>query len=255
MDMLQNPVNFRDLGGLVGDQGRKLLPRRILRSGELVGLSDADRAVLTGRYHLRTVIDFRTLHEMEKGPDEIPEGVAYVHIDLLKDFYFDSSGLERIVRHDKPALIDMYMEKIYQSFVEEACIYRVYRQLIDILLVQEQGAVLFHCFAGKDRTGIAAAIILTLLGVDNNQIFEDYMKTNLHRREANAKMLEELRQKGIPQAQIDAVGIAMNVKASYLQKSFDCAKERFGSFMRYVVEGIGVSGDEIETLRAKYLES
>lgn len=248
-------ANFRDLGGISTEDGRQVLPKRLLRSGEVVGLREEDKAALTDTYHLRNIIDFRSAAERAEKPDDTLPGVHYYAIDVLKDAASQAPDEKHLLTMlDSPAAVDRFMEKVYQLLITEQTALAGYRQMLDILLAQDKGATLWHCYAGKDRAGLGAAIILSILGVSFDGIMADYLETNKLRAPINAAVLEKVKQKAaLSDAQIAAIGIALNVQPAYLQTSYDTAKQQYGSFENYIIKGLGVSADMKQALRRLYL--
>jgi protein-tyrosine phosphatase len=127
-----------------------------------------------------------------------------------------------------------------------------YRKFIDVLL-NPQGALLFHCFAGKDRTGWGAVIILKILGVSDEDIVEDYLATNAGRKAANDQLIEEYRAKGFTDEQLIYLEELMSVKASYLEVAFNIVREKFSTFDNYLAQVLNVTDEEVAKLRRLYL--
>lgn len=160
---LPSVFNLRDLGGYTGADGRSVAWRRIFRADGLQRLARADLGRLR-ELGLRTVVDLRRPDEVELGRLEA-DGVAYHHhslqpIDWLVDGYDESVGVERY-------LADRYLEMTAQRGDQLGHVIR---------LIADERAVplVFHCAAGKDRTGVVAAITLSVLGVNDDDIAEDY---------------------------------------------------------------------------------
>lgn len=253
----QKPDNLRDLGGLINEEGKRIRSRRILRSGELSGLSKEEQRRLVEEYELAAIIDLREGEEISQSPDVILDGVAYHNLDLtgqLKDA--PTSDQRTLEAMEDPEYVDTFMQEFYASLISTPEVSKKLRKMVEIYLNQEEGAVLVHCFAGKDRTGISVAIILTLLGISKQEIFRDYMRTNEMRYEANRKMIEEFTHKyGIKADSPRAHSVlkAMSVDCSYLEAAYQAAEEIYGSFAEYIYRGIGVSREEEQRLRELYL--
>lgn len=250
----KHPENFRDLGGIAGAGGRRVAPRRLLRSGELVGLSPADTRLLAEDYALRRVIDLRGAAEREKKPDEVPAGADYHAIDLMRDIAPHAPGQARMEEMvERPGAMDEFMFMAYESMIEEADARAGLRRLVELLAALDEGAGLFHCFAGKDRAGMAAAVVLSILGASREDIFADYLRTNELRAEANRAMLEQAKREGAGEYKLAAIQTAIGVKPQFLERAFAVAERDYGSFEGYVTEGIGVDRDLAEALRERYL--
>ena len=248
-------ANFRDLGGIAAADGRTVLPKRLLRSGEVVALADEDKKTLVDVYHLRNIIDFRSASERTQKPDDTLQGVAYYPIDVLEDVASQAPDEKHLLTMlDSPEAVDRFMKQVYAFLITEKSACAGYRQMLDILLQQKEGATLWHCYAGKDRAGLGAAIILTVLGASGEDVMADYLKTNELRASINKAVLEQAKQKGtLGDAQLAAIGIALNVQPEYLETSYHTATQKYGSFKNYLTEGLGVDADMQSNLRNMYL--
>lgn len=254
MQVPKIPENFRDLGGITGAGGRKIAPRRLLRSGELVGLSPEDARILADDYDLRCVIDLRGAAERELKPDELPPAADYYAIDLMKDIAPHAPGHKQISELlDAPGAMDDFMLLAYALLVEDADARAGLRRLVELLAGVREGAGLFHCFAGKDRAGTAAAVCLTILGVSREDIFRDYLRTNELRAESNRIMLAEARAEGADEHKLAAIETAIGVKPAFLEHAYTLAERDYGSFENYIREGIGVGPDLAGAFRENFL--
>jgi protein-tyrosine phosphatase len=247
-----NLVNFRDLNGMPTKDGRKLKEKRLLRSGEAVQLDEEAVATLM-EHDLKIIVDFRSAYEAENAPaDKIP-GVSYVNYDIMADANENMASQENWLKHLDPNNADIMMKKLYHAFAVSPSSRNGYAQFIKTCLSCDEGAVLFHCAAGKDRTGLGAAIILKLLGVSDEDIFHDYLKTNENRKEANEHILEGYRQKGLTEAQLDALSMLYSAKKEYLESAFNAIESEYGSFENYIENGLSINSSEIESLKHLYL--
>ncbi len=254
MEAIKNPANLRDLGGIRGAGGKRVAPRRLLRSGEPVGLNAAEREVLLNSYDLKCIIDLRSSVEQKNRPDDTLPGVRYVPIDIMKHAAQKSPDLDTLLTKLKnPATAESFMLEVYDMMIRDAGAQAGYREFLATLLARKEGASLFHCSAGKDRAGLAAAIILTVLGASKADIMTDYLRTNELRKEANAGLIAQMRGRGMDDGQIAAIGIALDVEAAYLEKSYSTAEELFGSFEAYVEKGLEVNEELASSLRDMYL--
>jgi protein-tyrosine phosphatase len=155
-------LNARDLGGLVTADGRNLRRGALVRSDQLCRLSDGGRAALVA-HGVRTVIDLRTPAEVERDPDPIwhDHGVDYLLIPQQSEqLWREMDGVARTRTERDSLVIDRRSEQIVA--MSRAVAHAV------------PGGVLVHCLAGKDRTGIAVALLLSLVGVAEADIAEDY---------------------------------------------------------------------------------
>ena len=233
--------NTRDLGGLVGDAGRRIKPCLLLRSGLLGFGSDADLARLRDEYHLQLVVDLRNDTETVEVPDPMEDfpGATYVHASILHE---ESMGItqeaearvkmaQRRAREANDPV--MFMELLYPHMLLDDAGIKGYRKFFRALLDCREGAALWHCYVGRDRCGMATALLEAVLGVSEADMEADYLATNLYApRELTVDGPASLRSFRAAVAAVD---------------------EAFGGLTGYVTEGLGITGDEIEGLRERYL--
>ena len=248
--------NFRDLGGLVGNEGRKVLPHRLLRSGNLAKLNEHDVSVLQDTYHLRHVIDLRKHEETINDPDVDVPGSDYFALDF---FAADEEGKATGSSNQLQAMrtkdeAQQMMKGLYASFITDPVVRKRIREILQLLLATPEGATLWHCSAGKDRAGITAAVILTILGVTKADIMADYEATNKLRGNANEEILASLKKQGLTDEMLEAVETALCVDPEYLEICFTTAEKEYGSFEQYIIKGIGFDESQWQQLRELYLE-
>ena len=190
-------LNLRDLGGILDKQafksrtGGNVIPKGLfLRSGKLSILTPAECAELCRRYHIQCVIDLRTPVESAEFPDPLPEGVEYLQIPLLKDAAIgithetgsDPMTIVRNLRRHPEKLIEMMpdFKNLYTDIVTDEFSRSQLDKVVATLRMNADKGIttLFHCTAGKDRTGIASMALLKSYGISNEEIARDYMRTN-----------------------------------------------------------------------------
>ena len=145
-----------------------------------------------------------------------------------------------------------FMSNIYRSLIQDPDALAGYSEFMKILLAQQEGAVLFHCFAGKDRTGVGAALVLTALGAEKEAVMEDFLVSNILRREANKAMLAHAREKGSSEAELEALHAAMTVDQSYLEIVYSIAEQESGSLLKYMKQRLKLTDKHIDRLREMY---
>ncbi|MEG0284628.1 MULTISPECIES: tyrosine-protein phosphatase [Vagococcus] len=234
-------VNFRDIGNMPTVEGKHVKPGFFLRSGEVVNLQESAVNSLIHDYKLKTIIDLRGQIETSERPDDTLNGVDYINIDILKDVKGQGASFEDLLKGSSSA--DKGMLELYESLVLTDGAQKGYQQFLERIVSQPESPILFHCFAGKDRTGLGAAIILKSLGVSDKYIFEDYLKTNDMRKDANQLIIDDLRAKGLTEEQLREVLVMMNVDQRYLEHSFGLINKEFGSFEGYVVDALNMPKD------------
>ncbi|WP_161522277.1 tyrosine-protein phosphatase [Bifidobacterium xylocopae] len=246
-------TNFRDLGGIETIHGRRVKPCMVLRAGQPVGLDEADRHELTEDYGLSLIVDFRRPFEVKEAPDDRLPGVRIVGLDLIGDSENGDASLDSFASIADADLVDQHMMQTYRGLVESKSAQEGLGRFLDLILDNDSGSTLFHCFAGKDRTGFGAALILWLLEVDDTKVMEDYLKTNKARVAANNELLDSFRKRGFGQETIDALSIALYVKREYLEYAERLMHEQYGDVFSYADQALGFGAEKVDALRAKLL--
>lgn len=253
---LQSLSNTRDLGALETEDGRHILPKRLLRSGGLYHISIVDQDTLINEYHLSTVVDFRTRMECLEKPDTVMEGVQYYEMPIVDEETLGitrSGSLTEILKSFKE-IPEEFMLKQYESLVHDEYSIKQYARFLDVLLHQNEGAVLWHCSAGKDRAGVGTALLLCALGVPKKTIYEDFMKTNMYLDKEMEYMIRLLETKMIVDSQVmDKILLFYRVKEEYLDMVFDTIKKDYGSMEMFMKKALYMNPKNIEVLKKKYL--
>jgi protein-tyrosine phosphatase len=255
-------VNLRDLGGPVTSDGRIVRSGLVHRSGHLGAVTaevevDVDSEAFE-RSGIRTVFDLRTVAEVTRSPDRVPAGVSVVHLDVLADatssiaahleeIFADPSAASRVF---EDGVIDRHYRQTYRNLVLLDSARKAYRELF-ARLVELDEAVLFHCTAGKDRTGWAAASLLTLLGVDGETVLQDYLRSNEPVLEAFRPYLDQFEELGGEPGLLEP---AFLVTRSYLDAAFEAVSEEFGSIERYFDEALDVDAEAQHAIRSRLLD-
>lgn len=253
---LQSLPNTRDLGALMTEDGRYIIPRRLLRSGDLYHVSAGDKEILSNDYHLKTVIDFRTGAEREKRPDSIFAGVEYYHIPLLDE---EALGISRENSLAEslfmlPDNAEKYMVQQYCDFIRDPYCVKQLAKFIDVVLRHKDGAVLWHCSAGKDRVGVGTAILLSILGVPEETIREDFMRTNRYMEQELHYMERLLEAQGKDSLEaVQKLQILFTVKEAYIDAVFNAIEVKYGTMEHFFRKDLYLTQKSVEDLRDKYL--
>ncbi|MEG2937992.1 MAG: tyrosine-protein phosphatase [Vagococcus sp.] len=248
---MKSLVNFRDIGNIATQDGKRVKPNLFLRSGEVVNVHHSTVDQLLNEYKLETIIDLRGEKETTERPDDTLTGVDYVNIDILKDVKGQGASFEDLLKGAGTA--DIGMLELYEELVLTDGARRGYQQFLELILNKPKSPILFHCFAGKDRTGMAAAIILKSLNVSDKLIFDDYLKTNAMRKKANQLIVNDLRSKGLTEEQLNEVLVMMNVDKRYLEHSFKIIDKEFGGFEQYITEGLRMPKDFFTEMKGNFI--
>lgn len=171
---LRGASNIRDLSVVFPS----IRPGKLLRGDHLHKITEKDVRILTGKYNLTSIVDLRTPQEREEKPDIPILGVSTFSLPIFDE---STAGISREESSDATSLADQVpdMESLYQTMVSDACSPALSEALSRILQqAAKPGAVLYHCTAGKDRTGILSLLLLSLLNVPEDIIVEDYLFSN-----------------------------------------------------------------------------
>jgi protein-tyrosine phosphatase len=232
--------NFRHLGGYAGHQGRRVAARRIFRSDHLGSLTPADASQLS-QLGLRRVLDLRGVAEREAAPCALPSLTVYSLAIEPTIVQVLTRLLEAGHRLTAPEVV-AHMRSTYAGFVRHST--HRFAELFAHLL-EADGACVFHCTAGKDRTGFAAALVLRSLGVAEADVMRDYLLTN-----ERLKPLPPSRYGLAPEVAL----VLSRVQPEFLQAAFEAVEKDYGGLEGYFREGLRLGDAERTRLRALYLE-
>ncbi|MCX8735714.1 MULTISPECIES: tyrosine-protein phosphatase [Lactobacillus] len=242
-------TNWRSLGGYVSSDGRKVKEGLLFRCGQLFDLTDEQKDRVQNYYKIKRLVDFRGDEERQEYPDYLWSELDYEIIDVLKDTGTNQASVDEIVSANSHVEQDML--KTYEELALAESAKQGYHDFL-LTLMTDPVPVAFHCFAGKDRTGVAAALILKSLDVSEEQIFTDYLKTISARKKANDEILEYLKDKMDPN-NLNDVAIALTVERQYLERYFSTVKKHYGDFDHYFTDGLKLPQDFKEQMQKNYL--
>lgn len=260
--------NARELGGYRAADGRTVKRGVLLRTAALSGATAEDLRILRERYHLAVIADFRMDSEVEQSPDPDIDGVRNLWLPIMDaELLAGRYGVmkEQLARSDNPsdrmtqllAAVDsgIVSDQMYVEFLQGAQGKEGYRRLFAELLALPEGqSLLFHCSQGKDRTGVAAMLILSALGVDEGTILDDFLLTNEYNAAKIAGERQHLAARGVPEDRMDAYLMAMDqVSLSTMTNALDWLKATYGSVNGYLEQELGVGEAERTRLQNKFL--
>lgn len=247
---------MRDLGGYRTADGRRVRTGLVYRSVGLNRLADEDVDAFRA-LGIKTVYDLRTEHERGTAPDRELDGIRMVELDVMAD----SAGtapthLLEIMADPQRAQEELgdgkglaIFQQAYLEFVSLPSANAAYRQLFEDLLVED--TVLFHCTVGKDRTGWAAAALLLMLGVSEDDVFAEYLLTNEQLVPWFTPMVERFVAKGGDPTLLRELLGAHRV---YLQAALDEVERRYGGVDGYFDQALGIDAARRTALREALLE-
>ena len=246
MIKLQGALNFRDLGGYSTKDGKQVKWGKIYRSAEINNLTTSDLNMLD-HLAINYVMDFRGPAEVATAPDKIPTHAVRVSLPYGSENVGDRMKMMKMMSSASTG--DSIMLPFYTNIESFG---KRYKPVFEVLLKNaNDSAILFHCTAGKDRTGIGAALILYALGVDERIIINDFLASNYYRKPDNERMRGMLvNTYHMNPAVVEDV---LGVKEKYLLATFETIRSKYGSMDNYLEKEMGLTKKNIKTLRQKYV--
>ena len=261
-------VNARDLGGYTMLDGRIVQSGRLLRAAHLADASDADIRYLE-QLPVTVVIDFRKEQEKVGKVDREVPGARYTSLPVdpsgnamatateeeKKKFSgqkkFDVRKVIVFAAFNKKA--QAVAREMYPTLLFDPDCQQQFARFFRLVLETDHGAVLFHCTQGKDRTGIASALLLAALGADRETIVADFDATNRVYEKDVRKYSRRVKFWGGKEEEVGVVKAFLGCNTENFIKALDRIDQEFGSLQAYLKGPIGLTDADIQTLRERYL--
>jgi protein-tyrosine phosphatase len=238
MIALEGAVNFRDLGGYAAGDGLQTRWRTLFRADGLGELTETDMGVLR-QFDIRTVIDLRSGSELERGRFDVEaHPVAFHHFPFIDELP-DAQDFCR-----KPGLLGTQ----YLDIVRDAG--GQILAALDVLAAPDALPAVFHCTAGKDRTGVLSAVVLSLLGVDEPTVVADYALSGAAMLRLRAKLIAKYPEGRETLENIDEV---FSAEPAQMEQLLEHIAGEYGSVATYI-EGLGAGPGLVDGLRSALLE-
>ncbi len=246
--------NFRDLGGIVCQDGRVVKDNLLFRSGALNQVSAEDKVELE-KLGIKHIFDFRSDRETNFAPDYVPQGTNYYHIPA-------STSRGRMVVNPKDVAkmvpkwaspkfcIKVFLWKFKGMYRKFPFKNKAYAKMFEVM--DSGDSFLVHCSAGKDRTGVACMLILFALGADYQTIEQDYLYSNICRVEANkqyTKQFEGFKHYNTLKAVFD---VALNVSPQLLKCSYNQIIKKYGDVKTYFLKEYNITDERISKWKEYY---
>jgi protein-tyrosine phosphatase len=255
---IHSAPNLRDIGGHITEDGQRVRTGLLYRSEQLSGISDADMPAFA-QLGLKKIYDLRTASERAAKPDRVPAGAQDVVEDVLADA--NQAGPAQLFQlladpHKANAALGAgkaaaMFTKSYSELVSLPSARTGFAQMFGELADENNLPALFHCTTGKDRTGWAAAALLTLLGVSHEQVVQDYLHSNDYILPEYQAMIDKYTAAGVEK---DILLSILGVRQEYLEASFKEMHDKFGSIEDYFAKGLGIDQAGHEALRQCFVE-
>ncbi len=242
---MEGAYNFRDAGGYKTADGKEVVLGKVYRSDAINRLSDKD--LVTFKNHkIKTVVDFRGTEEAKKAKDRLPENTNYLLCPAGSENLPNVQDMAKLLKN-KNFLVGMYGEEGLPYFGER------YRALfVQLLTLKPDEALLYHCTGGRDRTGMASALFLKILGVPQDVIESDYVASNFYlaKNPTMHQMYSGLsKMSGLSENQIKA---EMELRPELIRSFFAAITKKYGSIENFFQVEMGIGPREIAVLKQKY---
>lgn len=250
-------LNLRDLGTLRAADGRPVATGQVFRCAALVDLPD-DEVALLHRLGIRTVLDLRTERERVAAAGLALPGAEHIWLDVIGESGESGpASLAHTLRDPVAASLalgggraaDVFVRS-YRELVSNPLARSGYARLMRSLDSPDAGPVLFHCSAGKDRTGWAAAMVLSTLGVPRDAILADYLETNGGYVRSHSAAFDRWKGSG---GDLEVLAAVISARPEYLASAFDELDTVYGGIEGYLVDGLELDEDLGERVRARLL--
>jgi protein-tyrosine phosphatase len=246
--------NFRDLGGYETRDGRRVRWGRIFRSDHLAELTDRDLDDFSG-LGIRLVCDFRSDQEIAKQPNRLPSHNPPPQINVaVQGTGLLPGEIETAIRSGNPDSLNFRQLLVDGNRFMVTGALDQYRAFMHSLVRPECVPLLFHCTAGKDRTGVGAALVLLALGVSERDVMEDYLMTASYTHDRVEQMLVGLRVDSRFRVDADEIRPIMSARPEFLQAAFDGIRDDYGTVEDYLEKALHFNAEQLDALRAHLLE-
>ena len=263
-------VNLRDLGGYVVEGGFRVKTGKLIRSAHLADATDADIAYLKS-LPVTLVVDFRTEVDLKgKANRDIP-GARYVNLPIDASGNAAANATEEEIKKvtgrkkfevKKVIMFAAFNEKakaiakgMYPTLLFDPDCQRQFAKFFRTVLDTEDGAILYHCTQGKDRTGIASALLLAALGASQETIVSDFDATNRVYEKDVRKYSRRVRFCGGKEEEVAVVKAFLGANTENFVNALDSIDQQYGSMEAYLKGPMGLSDDDIRILRERYLKN
>lgn len=247
---MDGSYNTRELGGYKTADGKSVKWGVLFRSDKLSDISLEDQKYLKN-LGIQRIVDFRSKAEKTEDPDKIPDGVAYIEMPIEVDGAMRTK-IEAILKGEINRNVKDFLIEANEEFIKNYS--HIYSKFLKDL-AKEQKPTMFHCTAGKDRAGFAAAITLIAIGVSKEDAINDYMKTNEYTAERIDEMISKIELMSLYQTDGELLRPLLGVEREYLEAAFKAAENEYGSIENYIRSGLNISEKEIQQLRSFLLET
>ena len=255
---IKNVTYFRDLGGIATIDGKHIKHGLIYKTSHLASIDDEAKDIIANKLKIGMDIDLRSPSELADKPEQVISGVEYVHIPVLGDD--DNPAVNRKSRNEvlKNNMAEEggsrgHITRIYEKMVTSQKTIDHYASFLRKLIANNGMPTIYHCTQGKDRTGIATMLLLLVLGVDKEVIMQDYLYYNVVNRRLNNLYTFGVTVGCFSIRKARGLRNLLVARREYLEAAFKRIEET-GGIKAFITSKLGLSEEEIESLKNIYLE-
>lgn len=248
METITGIANFRDMGGIVNKNNMVIKDNMIFRSAKLSDATKEDIQLMK-KMNITKVFDYRSYDEAVQSLDPAIEGINTYVIPALQnhDDQINTADIAAFMKTKDISQFSTLATQMYQLIPFDNL---AYKMLMAELQSKDKGAFLHHCTAGRDRTGVATALVLLLLDVDEATIMKDYLRSNdelqgFIKGMINAYVKDE--------QMVDTIAEAINLHPQYLNAMFEALKTKYGTYDNYFLVEYGITPEIKKQIQNKYL--
>lgn len=250
---MEGAANFRDIGGYRTEDGRRTRWGRVYRSGALGALTEADQHLLQ-QLGIRLVCDLRSPDEVQEDPDRLPTTGRITYANLPVHTEMDTSRMRqlRVLLFNQQQLGTLLPHTYKKVLIDGNG--ELFGDVMRRLAVKENLPTIIHCTAGKDRAGLATALLLLALGVPEETVIADYTLSNLYFanfRQYAKKVVKPFAVLGITEDDLYPLLIA---DAHNLRDTLQYVRENYGSVRAYLKKAAGIDETVLAQIEANLLE-
>lgn len=234
---LEKAYNVRELGGYPTTGGHTTAYQQLLRADDLHELTEKDQVYMK-QYGVKTIIDLRGASELAVAPNPfaIDEDMEYINIPLIQEDVGAPHMAEQLQLADDEFLSNMYVSLLQRSTAEVKAVFEI--------IAKSEGVTVFHCSAGKDRTGVIAMLLLGLVNVERSDLIANYMVTEVYLREKLASFTLD---NGMPASLLQS-------QPAFIESAIDYIIENYHSFRNYLLH-IGIAEETLNAIEQKLLQT
>ena len=248
--VLDGTANFRDIGGYPTNGHKRVKWRKIFRSGNLASLTENDHKILQ-EIGIQSVCDFRSAEEIARQPNHLPEqaSLQVLHLPIVNKTMEPTEAVTRIMKGDIAWFTPDFMLKSYIEKIE--AFHDIWHLFFKYVCQRSYRPLLFHCTAGKDRTGVGAALILLCLGVSEKWVIHDHALSNIYNAKQTQNIQDNLRKIGVDP---DKLTDYLTAPKSAIVAVIEHINKKYGSARDYLIQKANVNAAWIENLEEEMLE-